>query len=146
MAAGQSRWLGTELNDAPVIASADVGIAVGSAIDLAREAADLALPQRGLKLLPWAIGLARAVRRTIVTNLLWALVYNVAGIALAALGYFQPVVAACLMAGSSLLVVLNSLRLERFPDSTLDAAPGSSRDGSAWSGLQTWKTASTPTS
>jgi Cu2+-exporting ATPase len=66
------------------------------------------------------ITLARAVRRTILTNLLWAFGYNLVAITLAAFGLLQPILAAGLMAGSSLLVVLNSLRLEKFQDSTVD--------------------------
>ena len=74
----------------------------------------LSLPEGGLRLLPWVLELSWAVRRTILTNLLWAFGYNSIGLALAVSGQLQPVIAAVLMAGSSLLVVMNSLRLERF--------------------------------
>jgi Cu2+-exporting ATPase len=67
-------------------------------------------------MLPWVIDLARAIRKTILTNLAWAFGYNFVALALAALGFLQPALAAAIMAGSSLLVVLNSLWLERLPD------------------------------
>ena len=67
-------------------------------------------------MLPWVVDVARAVRATILTNLMWAFGYNLVALTLAALGLLQPVLAAAVMAGSSILVVLNSLRLERLPD------------------------------
>jgi Cu2+-exporting ATPase len=74
-------------------------------------------------MLPWVIAVARKVRRTILTNLLWAFGYNLVALTLAALGVLQPVLAAAVMASSSLLLVINSLQLSRLPDPALSVIP-----------------------
>jgi P-type Cu2+ transporter len=136
--------VGDGLNDGPVLAEADIGIAVGSATDLARETAALVLPQGGLWMLPWVVDVARAVRMTILTNLLWAFGYNLIALTLAALGLLQPVLAAAVMAGSSVLVVLNSLRLERTPDPVRLPLSGGQPSGEAQSAPETFSVMTEP--
>jgi len=74
-------------------------------------------------MLPWAIDVARAVRAIILTNLAWAFGYNLIAVGLAMAGVLQPVLAAAVMAGSSIVVVLNSLRLERLPEPAASPVP-----------------------